>query len=196
MGAQRETGIGGTGDGFRLAALFGADAGIGAGGVHQRDHRHVEAIRQFHQAHGLPVSLGAGHAEIVPDAGLGGGALLMAYHAHRFAAEAGEAANDGLVLAELAVAGERGEFLEQALGEIGEVRPHGMAGHQGLLPGGEARIELGEGLGCLGLQALHVVGDGNAVPGGQGTQFFHLRLELGHRLLEVQIAAHACPLRF
>ena len=61
----------------------------------------------------LAVALGPRHAEIVPDAGLGVGALLLADDADRLAAEAAEAADDGLVLAEFAVAGERREILDQ-----------------------------------------------------------------------------------
>ena len=45
---------------------------------------------------------------------LGVGALFLADDGDRLAAEAGEAADDGVVLAESAVAGERREFGEQA----------------------------------------------------------------------------------
>ena len=44
---------------------------------------------------------------------LGGGALLLADHADALAAEAAEAADQRLVLAELAVAGQRREFGDQ-----------------------------------------------------------------------------------
>ena len=83
----------------------------------------LEAVGQLHQAHGLAVALGPGHAEIVPDAGLGVGALLLAHHADRLAAEAAEAADDGLVLAELAVAGERRELGDQPGAVVDEMRP-------------------------------------------------------------------------
>ena len=71
----------------------------------------LEPVGHLHQAHGLAVALGRGHAEIVPDAGFGVVALFLADDADRLAAEAAEAAHDGLVLGEFAVAGEGREIL-------------------------------------------------------------------------------------
>ena len=108
--AEREAGVGRAGDRLGLAALLGVDAGKGAGGVDQRNHRQAETVGEFHQPRRLAVALGPRHAEIVPQAAFGVGALLLADDADGCAAEPAEAADDGLVLAELAVAGERREI--------------------------------------------------------------------------------------
>ncbi len=71
---------------FGLAALFGADAGIGAGGVDQREHRDAEAVGHLHQAHRLAIAFRARHAEIVLDPALGAGALFLADHTDALAA--------------------------------------------------------------------------------------------------------------
>ena len=113
--AEREAGLGRAGDGLGLAALLGLDAGKGARGVDQRDDRQVEAVGELHQPHRLAVALGPRHAEIVLDAAVGVGALFLADDADRAAAEPAEAADDRLVLAEGAVAGERREIGDQGL---------------------------------------------------------------------------------
>ena len=48
--ADVEAGLDGAGDGFGLAARLGFDAGIGAGGVDQGQHRHAEMVRPFPSA--------------------------------------------------------------------------------------------------------------------------------------------------
>src|SRR3974377_996845 len=106
--AQRQAGIGRARDRFCLAAFLGADAGIGAGGVHQRDDRDVETVGHFQQSHGFAIALRSRHAEIVLDAALGIGTLPVADDADAFAAEAAEAADDGLIVAEFTRAGGRG----------------------------------------------------------------------------------------
>ena len=105
--AEIEAGLGRARDRLGLAALLGVDAGIGAGGVDQRQHRNVETVGHLHQPHRLAVALRPRHAEIVLEPALGGRALLVADDADALAAEAAEAADDRLVVAELAVAGER-----------------------------------------------------------------------------------------
>ena len=103
--ADAQAGLGRAGDGLGLAALLGADARIGAGGVDQRQHRNVEVVRHVHEPHRLAVAFGPGHAEIVLEPRVGVGALLLADDADGLAAEAAEAAHDGCILAEAAVAG-------------------------------------------------------------------------------------------
>ena len=68
-------------------------------------------------------------------------ALLLADDADRLAPEAAEAADDRLVLAELAVARERHEIGDQALDVIVEVRPPLGARDLRLLPGRERCVE-------------------------------------------------------
>ena len=128
------------------AAFLGADAGIGAGGIDDRQHGNAEAIGHLHQPDGLAIAFGARHAEIMLDAAVGGGALFLADHADRLAAEAAEAAHQRLVLAELAVAGHRREFGDQRVDEIGEMRALRMARHQRLLPRRQIGVEVGQRL--------------------------------------------------
>ncbi len=100
-------------DGLGLAALLRLDARIGAGRVDEGEDGKLEAVGKLHEADRLAVALGPGHAEIVADAGLRRGALLLAEDADRLAPKAAEAADDGLVLGKFAVAGERREILDQ-----------------------------------------------------------------------------------
>ena len=122
---------------------------------------------------------------------LGGRALLLADDADALAAEAAEAADDRLVVAELAVAGERHEVGDQRADIVEAVRPLGMAGDLGLLPGRELGIEVLERLRGLGLEAGDLLADrGRAVAGLERAQFLDLGLELGHRLFKIEITAH------
>ena len=91
-------------DGLGLAALFGADAGIRAGRVDERHDRETEAVRHFHQPHGLAVALGMGHAEVALDVFLGGAAFLLAYQHDLSAAHGCESADHRLVVLEAPVA--------------------------------------------------------------------------------------------
>jgi len=47
--AERQAGIGGARDRFGLSALLRADARVGAGGIHNRQHRNAKPIRHLHQ---------------------------------------------------------------------------------------------------------------------------------------------------
>ncbi|GJE72516.1 hypothetical protein CHKEEEPN_4073 [Methylorubrum podarium] len=189
--AEREAGFRGAGDGFGLAALLGLDAGEGAGGVDEGEDRQAEAVGGLHQPHRLAVALGPGHAEIVPQPRLGGRALLLADHADRAAAEAPEAAEDRLVLAEAAIAGQRREFLDEAGTVIDEMWSLRVTGDLRLLPGGEGGVDLGERLRGLRLQAPDLLADRDgAVALAQRLEFLELRLEFRDGLLEVEIGAH------
>jgi hypothetical protein len=134
-GPQRQAALGRAGDGLGLAALLGADARIGAGGVDEGDHRQVEALGHVHQAHGLAVALGPGHAEVVLQAGGGVVALLVAHDHDRDAAEAAQAADDGLVVGELAVAAQLDELVDQGRA----CSPSGAAARDGGRPWSSAR---------------------------------------------------------
>src|SRR3546814_19982227 len=94
-------------DRLRLAALLGAAAGIGAGGVYQGDDRQAEPLRQAHEALRLAVALRAGHAEVVLHPAVDAGALIVANDHHGFAADAPQATADGVVLRAQAFAGPR-----------------------------------------------------------------------------------------
>src|SRR6202000_1924057 len=105
--AERQAGIGGARDRLGLSAFLRADAWVSGRGIDDGEHGNAETVGHFHQANRLAVALGTRHAEIMLDAGLGVGALFLAHHANAFAAETAETAHQRLVLAELAVAGER-----------------------------------------------------------------------------------------
>ncbi len=120
----------------------------------------------------------------------------MADDADALAAEAAEAADDRRVLAELAVAGERCEFGDQAGDGIEAMRALRMPGDLRLLPRREPRIELLEREAGFCFQAIDFVADGNgAAAFAHGAQFLDLGFEFGHRLFEVEIAAHLVPAR-
>src|SRR3546814_16409491 len=91
-------------DRLRLAALLGADAGIGAGGVYQGDDRQAEPLRQAHEALRLALALRAGHAEVVLHPAVDVGALLVADDHDGLADAPPKAPADGVVLREQAVA--------------------------------------------------------------------------------------------
>src|SRR5208282_718520 len=128
-------------DRLGLAALLGVDARKGAGRVDERDHRQAEAVGELHEPHRLAVALRPRHAEIVPEAALGVGALLLADDAHRLALEPAEPADDRLVLAEIAVASQRREFRDEAFEIIRAARPFLLPGDLGLLPRRQAGVE-------------------------------------------------------
>src|ERR1700741_482812 len=94
------------------------------------------------------------NAEIVLEPAVGIGAFFVADDADAVAAEAAEAADDGLVLAVLAVAGERDEILDQRRHVIEAVRPLRMPRHLRLLPWVEPGIELLERLRGLAFDAV------------------------------------------
>src|SRR3979411_3344821 len=96
--AERQARIGGAPNRFRLSALFGADAGIGAGGIDDREYGNAESIGHFHQPHGLAIAFRSRPHEIVLDWGFGGGPFFLPDHADALAAKAAEAAHQRLVL--------------------------------------------------------------------------------------------------
>ena len=70
---------------------------------------------------------------------------------------------------------------------VSGMRPLGMAGHLGLLPGVEILIEIGQALGSLLLERLHLFGDGDGlVAGGQRAQFGDLAFEFGDGRFKIE----------
>ena len=151
--AEAQTDVGRARDGLRLATLLGADARVGAGGVHQRQDRNAEAVGHFHQADSLAVALRPRHAEIVLEPAFGRRALLVPDDAQALPAETAETADDRLVVAEFPVAGERHEIGDQRGDVVEAMRPLRMPCHLGFLPGGELGVEFVERLRGLGLEA-------------------------------------------
>ena len=72
------------------------------------------------------------------------------------------------------------------------MRPLGMTGHHGLLPGGEPGIEILQRLLRLGFEAGDIIRDGGSgtAGGGKGLQLGDLRLEFGDGLFKIEIGAH------
>ncbi len=189
--AQRQASVSGAGNRLGLTALLGADAGIGAGRVDQRQHRQRELVGQIHQPHGLAVALRLGHAEIVPDPALGVGALLVADHDDGTVLEAADPAHDGGVLGEVAVAGHRREVIDQRVDVVEAVRPVGMARYLRLLPRRELGVSVDQRLLRLLLELRHLVSNGGRpIVAVERLQVGNLALQLGDRLLEVEIGAH------
>src|SRR5262249_3711695 len=156
-----------------------------------RQHRDAEPVGHPHQPLRLAVALGPRHAEIVLEAAFGRGALLVPDDADALAAEAAEAGDDRRVVTGLAVAPERDEIPDPRRDIVETMRPLGMAGNLGLLPRRELGVEILECLRRLGFEAGDLLADGGgAVRRLERAQLLDLSLELGHRLLEVEVAAH------
>ena len=145
------------GNGLGLAASLGVKAGEGARGVDERDDGQVELLGQAHDAHGLAVTIGVGHAETVGNLLLGGAALAVTHEDDALAADVDQAGEHGGVVSHQAVAVQLvrlrvpgGEVVDEqgAIGVAGNLDgvPGGVGG--GLLGGGGfSRGLLGSGLG-------------------------------------------------
>ena len=71
-----------------------------------------------------------------------------------------------------------------------------MASDLGLLPRREFRVEVFEHLRGPSFEAGNLLAEGGCtVASLERAQFRHLGLELGHRLFEIEIAAHRAALR-
>ncbi len=115
----------------------------------------------------------------------------MADDHHRAAREAPDAAENGLVLGERAVAGERREVLHQTIDVVTEVRTLGVAGDLRLLPGRELRVGLFQGLLGFAFELGKLLLDRHgALLGRERLQLGDLAFELGDRFFEIEIGAH------
>ncbi len=115
----------------------------------------------------------------------------MADDTQALAAKAAEAAHDGLVLAELAVARERREIGDEGGDVVEAVRSLRMTRDLRLLPRRQAPIERLQRLCGARLEAFDLLADRHRIAlGAERAQFLDLGLEVGHRLFEVEIAAH------
>src|SRR4051812_18097988 len=148
-------------------------------------------IGHVHQPHRLALALGPRHAEIVLEPVLGGRPLLVADDANAVAAKAAKTTDNGLVIAEFAVAGERHEIGDQGADIVEAARALGMPGDLGFLPRGERRVEVLQRLCGLGLEPPDLLAQrSRAVAGLDRAQFLNLGLDLGQRFFKVEIAAH------
>ncbi|KAF4516425.1 hypothetical protein B566_EDAN003171 [Ephemera danica] len=173
-------------DGLGLATLLGTDSGIGARRVDEGHHRQTKLFGQLHQAQGLPVAFGTRHAEVAKNFLLGITTLLVPDNHDRVPIEARQAANDGMVVGEGAVAMEFFEVAEQQ-GEIVErVRTLRVAGDLGYLPGRQLRVDTLGQLGALLFETADLLGDVDSGVVLNKAQLFNFGFELGNRLLEVE----------
>jgi hypothetical protein len=92
-------------------------------------------VGQLHQPDRLAIAFGLGHAEIVPEAARRVVALFVTDQDDLPALKPAQPADDRLVVAECAIAGQWDEIIDQAGNIILEMRPLRVPRDQGLLPG-------------------------------------------------------------
>ncbi len=88
---------------LRLAALLSTHAGVGTRRVDEGDNGEAELLCGLHQAQGLPIPLGAGHAEVAVDLVAGVPTLLVAYNQHGLAIKPGKATDDRRIVGKRAI---------------------------------------------------------------------------------------------
>ena len=175
------------GDGLRLAALLGVDAGVGAGGVDKGQHRHAEALGHLHQSTRLAVTLGTRHSEVAAYLLVDITPLLVADHHDRAVVEACHPADDGGIIGETAIAMKLVEIAEDVLQVVQGVGTLGMPRELRDLPRAEVLEDrLGE-LAALLLEALDLVTEADLAVVADQPELLDLGLELGDGLFEVEI---------
>jgi len=102
------------------------------------------------------------------------------------AAESGEAAEEGLVIAELAVAVELAELAADHVDVVFEEGTLGVAGHLHGLPGTEVVVGFAEEGGAVGAQLAKLLGVIDLFGGLEGLKVPDLGFELGEGLFELQ----------
>ncbi len=147
------------GDGFSLAALFGADARVRARRVDERENGPVKTGGELHQPARLAVALGARHAEVARHVLFGRAALLVADDHHRAAIEAREASDDRRVFTEVAIARELDEIGEQLGDVVREVRARRVTRELHDLPAVQVAEDLGLKLLRLLLELADLCGE-------------------------------------
>ena len=187
---------GGPGNRLGLTTLFRALAGIGAGGVDQRDDGQVKPVGHIHQPHGLAIAFGPRHAEIPLDAGFGVMALFMADHDDRLIVEPCQPAHHRMIIGKAAVPGKRGEFGEEPFDIVFRMGPVRVAGDLTFLPWGQGLIKILQQRVGLLVQRFGLFGDVHRrIGAGKRAQLFGLAFDLGERLFKIQIV-HRAPFRW
>src|SRR5439155_2032137 len=114
---------------LRLSAFLRIDAGIGAGGIDEGENRDPEAVGGLHETHRLAVAFRTRHAEIMLEPCLRIMALLLTDDGNGLAAKPAKTADNGIILAELAVACHRRVIGDERTDIIRTMWPVGMARH-------------------------------------------------------------------
>ena len=102
--------------------LFGRNARIRAGNIHQAEQRKTVTLCELHQTHRLAVALGVRHAEVPFRALLDVTSLLVADQSDGATVEAPDADHDGGVVGAAAVPVELDPVLEEPLDVIERIR--------------------------------------------------------------------------
>ena len=127
-----------------------------------------------------------GEAEVTVDLFLGVAALVGADEHDLVAGEASEAALDGAVVAEEAVAVEFAELAAGHLDVIAEQRPLGVAGDLDGLPGGEVLVGLAEQGGVVGAEVAELLGVIDLLLRLHGLELVDLAFEAGEGLFKFE----------
>ena len=125
-----------------LPALFGINTGKSAGGINEGEYRQIEFLRELHQAQGLAVTLGLGHAEITHGALFGIAPFLMPDDHARLAIETRKTADNGLVICVSTVAMQLMKIGEDFIHIVHGVRTLRMTGNLRYLPGCQLGVEV------------------------------------------------------
>ena len=146
------------GNGFSLTTLFRFQSGTGTGGVYECNNRFIKFLGQFHQAKGLSVTFGVGHAEIAVLPLLGIPALLLANDHVGFTIYLAKSAHNGFVVFHLAVAMQFDKVGGYMFDVIQGIRALRMPADLHLLPASQVAINGFFGLLDFGFQGLNHVG--------------------------------------
>ncbi len=145
------------GNDLRLTALFGADARVGARGIHEAYHRQAELGPHPHLGQRLAIPLGMCAAEVAGAALLDGASLLMSHHHDLVLVEPGEAASDGAIVSEVLVAVQLDELVEHLREVVGRLGSILVSRDLNRLPGTQIRIDALDGVGQLAAEAAYFV---------------------------------------
>ena len=145
-----------------LTAFLGPAAGIGTCGIDKAQNRQTKPPGKLHQTRRLAVAFRPRHAEITLDAFLGVASLFGSHHHDSLTSEARHAADDGVILGIVAVAGKRREILEQLRENGTDPWPLRMPRNLNLFPGAKLFIGLFQLALDAGLKLANLVGDVDA----------------------------------
>ena len=134
------------GDGLSDAALLGFDARVRRRSVDEHDDRPPELLGELHHTKRLAVALRARVAEVPEDLLFGVPPLLMPDNGDVASSIVAEAADDGVIVGEPAIAVQFVEAGEQPLHIVERVGAVGMPGDENALPGREVGVDLDSNL--------------------------------------------------
>ena len=173
-------------DGFRLSAFLGADTGVCARRIDERDDGKAELLGQLHHAQCFAIAFGLRHAEVAVLPLLGIATFLVADHHHALPVEARQSADNGRIVGKRTVTVQLLEIGHDHADVIEAVGPLRMARHLRNLPSGQLGVDVfGERLAFLG-QFVDFRGyvDGGIVL--HVAKLLDFRFQFGDRLLEIE----------